>query len=502
MTVLSLSNISKRFGPTVALDGVSLQLRQGEVHALIGENGAGKSTLMNVLAGSLRPDNGEMEIEGQPYAPSSPLAARLRGIALIHQELSLLPHLSVAENILMGMEPSRFGWLDRQTLHARTLEVLKTFHHPEIHPETRVGSLSVAAQQIVEICRAIAARARIILMDEPTSSLQRDDVEHLFTLIRKLKDEGISIIYTSHFLEEVREIADSFTVLRDGRSVATGEIAFVKDEELIAQMVGRPVENLFPHRQRKDSQDAETMLEVRDLTAPPALKHASFELRRGEILGLAGLMGSGRTQVVRTIFGLEKAEAGTLSLKGKAVNVRGGTPAVRLFQRLGYLSEDRKGEGLALALSIADNVTMTRLASCSRWGWLNLSQQRKQAESVTKALGVKARTVRQAVSTLSGGNQQKIALARLLHQDADILLLDEPTRGIDIGSKIQVYETIARFAEDGKAVLMISSYLPELFGMCDRLAVMSRGRFSPARPIQEWTPESVMQAAIGSDEMQ
>ena len=500
--MLSLSNVSKRFGPTVALDGVSLRLRQGEVHALIGENGAGKSTLMNVLAGSLRPDDGEMEVEGQPYAPSNPLDARLRGIALIHQELSLSPHLSVAENIMMGIEPSRFGWLDRQSLHARTLEVLQVFQHPEIHPETRVGNLSVAARQIVEICRAIAARARIILMDEPTSSLQRADVEHLFTLIRKLRGEGISLIYISHFLEEVREIADSFTVLRDGRSVATGEIASVKDEELIAQMVGRPVENLFPQRQHKDSQDAETMLEVRDLSAPPALKHASFELRRGEILGLAGLMGSGRTQVVRALFGLERAESGTLKLKGKAVSARGGTPAVRLFQRLGYLSEDRKGEGLALALSIADNVTMTRFASCSRWGWLDLSQQRSQAESVTKALGVKAHTVHQPVSTLSGGNQQKVALARLLHQDADILLLDEPTRGIDIGSKTQVYETIARFAEDGKAVLMVSSYLPELFGMCDRLAVMSRGRFSPARPIQEWTPESVMQAAIGSDEMQ
>jgi ribose transport system ATP-binding protein len=428
------------------------------------------------------------------------LEARLRGIALIHQELSLAPHLSVAENISMGIEPSRFGWLDRQGLHARALEVLKTFHHPEIRPETRVGNLSVAAQQIVEICRAIAARARIILMDEPTSSLQRDDVKHLFTLIRKLKGEGISLIYISHFLEEVREIADSFTVLRDGRSVSSGEIASVKDEVLVAQMVGRPVENLFPHRQHKSAHDAEVVLEVRDLSAPPALKHATFELRRGEILGLAGLMGSGRTQVVRAIFGLERAESGTLKLKGKLLSARGGTPAMRLFQRLGYLSEDRKGEGLARTLSIADNVTMTRFASCARWGWLNLSRQREQAARVTKALGVRAYSVRQSVSTLSGGNQQKVALARLLHQDADILLLDEPTRGIDIGSKVQVYETIARCAEENRAILMVSSYLPELFGMCDRLAVMSRGRFSAARPIKEWTPESVMQAAIGAEE--
>src|SRR5213082_1076381 len=265
MTVLSLSNISKRFGPTVALDGVSLRLQKGEVHALIGENGAGKSTLMNVLAGLIKPDAGTIEVEGRAYAPASPLDARARGIALIHQELSQFPHLSVAENIMMGMEPSRSGLLDRQKLNARTAEVLSTFHHPEIRPETRVGKLSIAARQIVEISRAIAARARIILMDEPTSSLQRDDVERLFALIRKLKSDGMSIIYISHFLEEVREIADRFTILRDGRSVATGEIASVKDEILIAQMVGRPVENLFPHRQHNDSQDAETMLEVRDL---------------------------------------------------------------------------------------------------------------------------------------------------------------------------------------------------------------------------------------------
>jgi ribose transport system ATP-binding protein len=500
MTVLSISDIHKRFGPTLALDGVNLQLRKGEVRALIGENGAGKSTLMNVVAGSLRPDHGKMELEGDPYEPSSPLDARLHGIALIHQELSLCPHLSVAENIMMGIESSRLGWLDRQSLHARTLEVLKTFHHADIRPETRVADLSLPSRQIVETCRAIAARARIILMDEPTSSLQRDDVERLFALIRKLKNEGISVIYISHFLEEVREIADSFTVLRDGKSVATGEIASVTDEQLIAHMVGRPVENLFPHRSAKSFEGQDTILEVRDLAAPPLLKRASFELRRGEILGIAGLMGSGRTPLVRAIFGLDKAESGTITLKGKALSARGGTPAMRLFQRLGYVSEDRKGEGLALRLSVADNITLTRFASCSRWGWLDLSRQRKQTERQINSLSVKARSVRQPVSTLSGGNQQKVALARLLHQDADVLLLDEPTRGIDIGSKAQVYETIAQCAAENRAILMVSSYLPELFGMCDRLAVMSRGRLSAAKPIDDWTPESVMQAAIGGDE--
>jgi ribose transport system ATP-binding protein len=500
MTSLTLTDVHKRFGPTIALDGVSLQLRKGEVHALIGENGAGKSTLMNVVAGSLRPDRGAMEIDGQGYVPSTPLEARLNGIALIHQELSLCPHLSVAENILMGIESSRLGWLNRKSLYARTLEVLETFPHPEIRPQTLVMDLSVAARQIVEICRSIAARAQVILMDEPTSSLQRDDVKRLFGLIHKLRGAGLSVIYISHFLEEVREIADRFTVLRDGQSVATGKIATVTDEELITQMVGRPVQNLFPRRGQHWVEETSPVLEVRDLKASPSLQHASFDLRRGQILGVAGLMGSGRTQLVRSIFGLDEVQSGTIRLKGKALSVRGGAPAIRLFQGLGYLSEDRKGEGLGVTLSVADNVTLTRFSSCSRWGWLNLPRQRRQSESLIRALGVKARSVAQSVKTLSGGNQQKVALARLLHQDADVLLLDEPTRGIDIGSKVQVYETIARCAAANKAVLMVSSYLPELFGMCDVLAVMSRGRLSAVRPIDEWTPESVMQAAIGGEE--
>lgn len=499
MAVLSLTNIRKRFGPTIALDGVSLDLRKGEVHALIGENGAGKSTLMNIVAGALRPDSGAMQRDGETYAPGSAHDARQNGIALIHQELSLCPHLSVAENILMGIESARAGWLDRKQLRARTLEVLESFHHSDIRPEKRVADLPVAARQIVEICRALAARAQIILMDEPTSSLQRDDVERLFTLIGKLKNEGISVIYISHFLEEVREIADRFTVLRDGRTVATGEIGGVSDGQLISQMVGRPVENLFPNRAPGRSEN-EPLLEVRGLAAPPQLRRASFELRRGEIFGIAGLMGSGRTPLVRALFGLDKPEQGTIVLRGKAMPARGGTAAQRLAQRLGYLSEDRKGEGLALNLSIADNITLTRFSACSRWGWLDLVRQRRSAQELIERLSIKARSCRQPVSTLSGGNQQKIAVARLSHQDADVLLLDEPTRGIDIGSKVQVYETIARWSAENRAVLMISSYLPELFGMCDRLAVMSRGQLSGARPINEWTPESVMQAAIGSGE--
>ncbi|HET9480085.1 MAG TPA: sugar ABC transporter ATP-binding protein [Pyrinomonadaceae bacterium] len=500
MLALSLKGIHKSFGPTVALDGVDLELRQGEVHALIGENGAGKSTLMNIIAGSLQPDQGKMENHGKPYSPSNPLDARTNGIALIHQELSLCPHLSVAENVLMGIESSRFGWLDRDQLIARTNEVLKTFHHADIRPEKRVGDLSVAARQIVEISRALAAQARIILMDEPTSSLQREDVSQLFTLIRKLSAEGISVIYISHFLEEVRQISDRFTVLRDGRSVATGDIANTSDDELIAKMVGRAQQTLFPVR-TPPTEKPETILEVRNLASPPLLKDASFDLRRGEILGIAGLMGSGRTPLLRAIFGLEPPESGSIAVNKKSLPSGRSTPAMRLIEGLGYLSEDRKGDGLTLNQSIADNVTVTKFDSCSRWGWLDLSAQRKQAERLVNALKIRTQGVQQDVGSLSGGNQQKVIVARLLHQDADVFLLDEPTRGIDIGSKAQVYETIAACAANNKAVLMVSSYLPELFGMCDRLAVMSRGRLSEVRNIDQWTPESVLQAAIGAADL-
>jgi ribose transport system ATP-binding protein len=496
--VLELADIKKRFGPTVALDGVNLSLRKGEVHALVGENGAGKSTLMNILAGSLIPDSGSIKVEGKPYKPHSPLDARLNGIALIHQELSLCPHMSVAENILMGHEPSRMGWVEWDRLYKRCSEIIESFGHPQITPQRRVSDLPIAARQVIEICRAISAKANIILMDEPTSSLHREDVKRLFELIQRLKFQGISIIYISHFLEEVREIADQFTVLRDGRSVAAGSINTVTNQELISHMVGRSVENLFPDRNHSAS--SEILMKVKDLSAPPALKEASFELRRGEILGIAGLMGSGRTEMVRAIFGLDRPESGVIELCGKTLSARGGKPVMRLFQGLGYLSEDRKGEGLATSLSIADNLTLTRFGKCSMRGWLNLKRQADQTRSWINKLGIKARIPAQTVRTLSGGNQQKVAIGRLLYQDADILLLDEPTRGIDVGSKAQIYEVISRLASEKKAIVMVSSYLPELFGLCDRLAVMSRGRLSKAVPITEWTPEKVLQHAIGVEQ--
>jgi len=492
---LRLAGIVKHFGATVALDGASLEAQAGEVRALIGENGAGKTTLMAVLGGLLPPDAGRMEVAGVSYLPRSPRDARDRGIALIHQELSLFPHLSVAENILVGAEPVRRGLLDRPRMRRRAQEVLAEFGHPEIDPDRPVGRLPLPARQVVEICRAIASQARVVLMDEPTSSLQRPDVERLFALIRRLSAAGVAVVYISHFLEEAREVAQAYTVLRDGRTVADGTLAAVTNDELIAQMVGRRVEALYPRRERQGP--GAVALEVRGLAAPPVLKDASFDLFRGEMLGVFGLMGSGRTEMVRALFGLDETAGGAVRV-GERPLAPGESPAARLSRGLGYVSEDRKGEGLALPLSVADNVTLTRLEACSHRGILDLARQREQADERARELQVRLRAIDQPVRTLSGGNQQKVALARLLHQEADVLLLDEPTRGIDVGSKAQIYEAIAAGAARGRAVLMTSSYLPELLGLCDRLAVMSRGRLGPARPAAEWTPESVMEAAVGA----
>jgi ribose transport system ATP-binding protein len=491
---LRLDGIVHRFGATLALGGASLEARAGEVHALLGENGAGKSTLLGILGGLLVPEAGTMEVCGAPYAPRSPSDARSRGIALIHQELSLFPHLTVTENVLMGAEPRRHGLWDRTEARRRTREVLLEFGHPEIDPDATVGHLPVGARQVVEICRATAARARVLLMDEPTSSLPRGDVDRLFATIRRLSAAGVAVVYISHFLEETRAVASSFTVLRDGRTVGTGALDSVTNEQLIALMVGRRVGGLFPRREGWPSE--EIALDVAGLVAP-GLHEASFTLRRGEVLGVFGLMGSGRTEMVRALFGLSRPAAGRVGIGTRALSLA-APPAERLAQGLGYLSEDRKGEGLALPLSVADNVTLTRFSSCSRGGILDPALQREQASARGEALKVRMRDPGQAARTLSGGNQQKVAFARLVHQEADVLLLDEPTRGVDVGSKAQIYEAVARAAANGKAVLMVSSYLPELLGVCDRLAVMSRGRLGPARPVADWTPETVLEAAIAA----
>lgn len=494
---LEISGVKKRFGATLALDSLHLTIPKPEVHAIIGENGAGKTTLMNILSASIRPDAGSINFQGVPFRPADPLEARRLGIAHIHQELSLCPHLSVAENIFLGLEPQRGGWVNQRRLNDSAAELLDAFHHPAITPQRRVADLPIAACQIVEICRALAQRASLILMDEPTSSLQKSDIDRLFSFIRRLQASGICVIYISHFLEEVREIAERCTVLRDGKTILSGAVSELSDRQLIAAMVGRAVDDLFPAR--VPAKTAECVLEARDVSAPPTLLNASFQLLRGEILGIAGLIGSGRTELLRAVFGLDKAGSGTITVSGQRVPST-ADPKRRMSRGLGYLSEDRKREGLALSLSIADNITLTNFESCAQLGWIDLAKQARQAQRRADSVYVRGAPVTAPVDRLSGGNQQKVALARLLHQGCEIFLLDEPTRGVDVASKAQIQALIVSLARAGKAVLMVSSYLPELFGICDRLAVMSRGRLSTARPISEWTPESVMEAAIGATE--
>ncbi len=495
MVLLELAGIEKRFGATVALSGVALRIQAGQVRALLGENGAGKSTLVNILSGTFAPDRGQIRLEGNPYAPRDAAQARRRGVACVHQELCLCPHLSVAENILLGIEPASRGWIARGRALARASELLREFGRGEIDPRRRVGDLALPDRQIVEICRALACDARLLLMDEPTSTLQRSNVDRLFRVIRRLRDRGIAVLYISHFLEEVREIADSYTILRDGQSVDSGELASIDDSGLIAEMVGRRLQSTLAGGAVRQA-PGEVVLEVSDLASPPRLREANFELRRGEIFGIAGLIGSGRTDLVRALFGLCPA-SGRIRWRGEDLAASGLRSWRQIARGLGYLSEDRDAEGLALGLSIADNVTLSRFSTCSRNGWIDLPEQRRQAEEVLRRLRVRAPGPGSRVRRLSGGNQQKVALGRLLHQDPDLLLLDEPARGIDVASKNDIYDEVVRLAAAGKSILMVSSYLPELLGLCHRIAVMSRGRLSPARPASEWTQDAILQTAVG-----
>ena len=494
---LVMRGISKRFGPTVALQDVNLTVQAGEVHALVGENGAGKSTLMKVLSGALTPDSGTMLLDGRPYRPAGPLAARQAGIAMIYQELSLAPHLSVADNLVLGIEPTTLGVVRRAEVRQRVAVALQQFNHPEITPDVAVGRLSPAAQQLVEVARAMVVGARVLVLDEPTSSLTAADAARLFELIARLREQGLGIVYISHFLEEVKALADRITVLRDGTVAGGGPADSMAIDEMVRLMVGREVSELYPRSPRKPG---EVLLQVDGLASGQLLRAATLSLRRGEVLGLAGLVGAGRSELLRAIFGLEPVRAGHLK-----VGVYAGlaSPLRRWQQGVGLLSEDRKNEGLAAGLSIADNLTASNLRGLGPLGLVLPWRQREAAQKWLQELQIKARSVLQPVADLSGGNQQKVALGRLLHHDVDILLLDEPTRGIDVGSKAQIYQLINDLATGARgrprAVLMVSSYLPELLGVCDRIAVMSRGVLGPARPVAELTEQSIMLEATGQE---
>jgi ribose transport system ATP-binding protein len=482
--------IRKAFRATTALAGVDLAVASGEICGLIGQNGAGKSTLMGILAGALTPDAGDMWIDGTPFAPRNPIEARRAGVAMIYQELSLAPHLSVMENILLGAEPLRFGLVDRPRMRETAVRALAELGHDDIRPDAIVGSLSVAAQQLVEIARALAVGCRVLVLDEPTSSLGHDDVRRLFDLLARLKAQGHAIVYISHFIEEVKEVADRFVVLRDGRNAGGGATKDATHGQIVELMVGGQIADLFPRTPR---QLGAPLLEL-DALEPGA---ATFTLHRGEIVGIAGLIGSGRTRLLRTVFGLAPVKAGRVR-----VGVAGGpaNPHMRWRQGVGLLSEDRKDEGLALGLDVGDNLTMTRMEPFGRGGFVSPARQDQAARRWIERLDIKCTGPGQPASELSGGNQQKIAMARLLHHDVDVLVLDEPTRGVDVGSKAQIYRLVDALVSDvngatAKGVLMVSSYLPELLGLCDRIAVMRRGRLSPPVPAGLLTEHSLMMAA-------
>ena len=492
-TSLRLAGIQKSFGATRALRGVSLEIAPGEVHALIGENGAGKSTLMKILSGAHTADVGTMSLGGQPYVPAGPHDARLKGVSMIYQELNLALHLSVRENILLGAESASGGWIDRRASCERARAALAQLGHETLDLERLAGEFTIAEQQVIEIARALLTKPQVLIMDEPTSSLTQADTEKLFATIARLRAQGVSIIYISHFLEECRRIADRYTVLKDGETAGTGLMKDASLDHIVTLMTGREVKDLYP---RTAHEPGEIVLEVKAARCAPRLKRASLQIRAGEIFGLAGLIGAGRTDLLRAIFSLDEVTAGEVCIVGAPAGR--SSPRARWQQGLGFLSENRKEEGLMLNQSIADNLTLTKQDAFGRFGWIDRSRQHAAAQRWVDELRVKCRDAAQPIGQLSGGNQQKVALARLLEHPARIFLLDEPTRGIDVGSKAQIYEIIGRLAAAGKAVVVVSSYLPELLGLCDTVGVMCRGELAAVRPRAEWTEAEIMRVATGS----
>ena len=490
LSQLEMRGIHKSFGATLALDDVHLEVCAGEICALVGQNGAGKSTLMAILAGALAPDRGVMRLGGAAYAPRDPLAARRAGVAMIHQELSLAPHLTVMENIVLGVEPTRgpLAIVNRRRMRQTAEAALSELGHADIAPDAVVGDLPPASQQLVEIARARATGCRVLVLDEPTSSLTHGDVQKLFDLIRRLKDQGIAVIYISHFIEEVKQVSSRYVVLRDGRNAGAGVTAETSASEIVSLVVGRQVDDLYPRAER---QSGETVLELDGLVPG----EATLTLHRGEVLGIAGLLGAGRTRLLRTIFGLEPVRSGRV----RVANYSGGAdPHDRWAQGVGMLSEDRGGEGLAPGLSVAENLTLSHLSPLGPLGLVLPTRQRRAASAWITRLAIRCEDVRQPVSELSGGNQQRVALARLLHHDVDVLILDEPTRGIDVASKAHVYQLIHELVGRRKAVLLVSSYFPELLGVCHCIAVMSRGRLGSARDVSEWNEHSLLMEASGA----
>jgi ABC-type sugar transport system ATPase subunit len=490
--LLEMRGIHKRFPGVKALDNVDLDLGAGEVLALLGENGAGKSTLIKVLGGAHQPDAGTIRIEGRSIVMRNPQDARRAGVGLMYQEFNLVPSLTVRENIFLGQERTQLGFLRHRDENRHAADLLARLSMP-LDPESRCGSLSVGQQQAVEIAKALGQRMKILVMDEPSAALTPQEVERLFVIIRDLKTRGIGVIYISHRLDEIFEIADRVMVMRDGTLVGSRPLSAVTRNELIEMMVGRSVQQEFP---KQPAEIGEERLVVSGLTCGRRVRDVSFTVRRGEVLGLAGLVGAGRTETARLIFGADRLEAGSVTLDGKPLRIRCPRDAIRAGICL--LTEDRKSQGLLLGRSVQENFALPSLARFSRLGWINQRRETDVFAEYVRNLRIKISGAEQRVRDLSGGNQQKIVLAKWLERHADILIFDEPTRGLDVGAKYEIYLLMNELARQGKGILMISSDLPEILGMSDRILVMHEGRVAgEIRDVAGATQQRVLELAVG-----
>ncbi|HET7726223.1 MAG TPA: sugar ABC transporter ATP-binding protein [Candidatus Limnocylindrales bacterium] len=490
---LALRGVSKRFGATQALDDVSLELRAGEVHALVGENGAGKSTLVKILAGVYQPDSGTVHLDGRSVEITSPGLARNLGIAVVHQEPRLFPDLTVAENVFLGHTPTgRLGSVDWGAMRRATVDRLRELD-VRLDPGAQVRGLSMADQQLIEIVKALTLDARVLILDEPTASLSVHEVDRLFAIVRRLRDRGVAVLFVSHRLDEVFDLCDRATVFRDGRLVATEATAELTTADLIRHMVGRAVE-LFP---RGEHPVGDVVLEVEDLSRAGVFDGITFSVRAGEIVGLAGLVGAGRTEVARVLFGIDRPDRGVIRIGGAPVEF--GSPAAAMRGGIAYVPEDRHQDGLVLDFPIAANVSLPILSRLFRGWFLRPATERALADEYARELQVRMRGVDQLVAALSGGNQQKVVLAKWLATKPRVLILDEPTRGIDIGAKVEVHRIVSELAASGLAIILISSDLPEVLAMSDRILVLHEGRLTAEIARAEATEERVMYAATGQD---
>jgi ribose transport system ATP-binding protein len=490
--VLSMTDVSKSFAGVQALDGVMFGLRRGEVHALVGENGAGKSTLVKILSGAYRADTGTICVDGEVVERATPRDMLDRGIAVIYQELALAPHLSVAENVFLGRLPrTRLRAVDWRKLRADTAAVLERLG-VELSPSARVGRLSVAQQQMVEIAKALSMNARVIVLDEPSAVLGDTELEQLFAMVRQLAATGVSFIYISHRLNEIFEIAQRVTVLRDGEVAGHTDVADISTDELVKLMVGRDIANVYPDR---DPALGEPLLSVRQVVRAGVLHGIDLDVRRGEIVGVAGLAGSGRTELLRVIAGADPFDRGEITLAGQPLRTRSPRGAIK--RGVGLLPEDRKQQGLFLARSVRQNITMSKLAPFRRAGLLRVAAERRTARHFVDKLRIRTPGVEFVVRNLSGGNQQKCVFARWLHADCDLLLVDEPTRGIDVGAKQEIYRLLTTLAADGVGIVMVSSELPEVLGLSDRILVLHEGRLAGQLDGRTATEEQIMRLATG-----